>query len=123
MTIPWNKWSVEFAAGVRFFTDNDKFLETSVLSQDPLYNLQAHVHYDLSRRQSMSISSNYFFGGKTFRDGMQSAIRQANSRLGASWTYSLNAHHIIKVVVHTGVITRIGNDSDVLTVAWSYRWD
>lgn len=123
VTIPWRKLSFEFAAGVRFFTDNDDFLEGSRLEQDPLYNLQAHVHYDFSRRQSVSVSSNYFFGGKTVVDGTPSAISQGNSRLGASWTYAINSKHIIKLVVHTGVITRIGNDSDVLTAAWTYRWD
>jgi hypothetical protein len=123
VTIPWKKWSVEFAAAVHIFTDNKEFLETEVFEQDPLYNLQAHVHYDFSRRQSLSISSNYFFGGKTFRDGQPAAIRQANSRLGISWSYALNAHHRIKLVAHAGVITRIGNDSNAYTAAWSYRWD
>ena len=123
VTIPWRELSFEFAAGVRFFTDNDDFLEGSRLEQDPLYNLQAHIHYDFSRRQSVSVSGNYFFGGETFRDGSQSAIRQGNSRLGASWAYAFNSKHIMKLVAHTGVITRLGNDSDVLTIAWSYRWD
>lgn len=123
VSIPWRKLSFEFAAGMRFFTENDDFLEGSRLEQDPLYNLQAHIHYDFSRRQSVSVSGNYFFGGKTFRDGAPSAISQGNSRLGASWTYALNSKHIIKLVAHTGVITRIGNDSDVLTAVWSYRWD
>jgi hypothetical protein len=123
MSIPWRKLSFEFAAGVRFFSANDDLLEGSRLEQDPLYNLQAHIHYDFSQRQSVSVSSNYFFGGETFRDEMPSAISQENSRLGASWTYAFNSKHIIKLVAHTGVITRIGNDSDVMTVAWSYRWD
>lgn len=123
LTIPWRNWSFEFAAGVRLFGDNDDFLEGSRLEQDPLYNLQAHAHYDFSRRQSVSISSNYFFGGKTYRDGAPAAISQGNSRIGLSWKYSLNSRHIIKLLLQTGVITRIGNESDVVTVAWSYRWD
>jgi hypothetical protein len=122
-TIPWQKWSVEFAAGVRFFLDNDEFLQTSTLEQDPLYNLQAHVHYDISRRQALSFSSNYFFGGETFRDGAPSAIRQENSRLGVSWSVAPNRNHIVKFIVNTGVVTRVGNDSDQYTVAWSYRWE
>jgi hypothetical protein len=122
-TIPWQKWSVEFAAGVRLFMDNEEFLQTSTLAQDPLYNLQGHVHYDISRRQSLSFSSNYFFGGKTFIDGAPAAINQENARLGLSWSYALNANHIVKLIANTGVVTRIGNDSDQYTVAWSYRWD
>ena len=123
ITIPWQKWSVEFAAAVHIFSNNKEFLETEVLEQDPLYNLQAHLHYDFSRRQSLSISSNYFFGGETLRDGQPAAIRQENSRLGVSWSYALNAHHRIKLVAHAGVVTRVGNDSNAYTAAWSYRWD
>ena len=122
-TIPYGKWSFELAAGVRFFTDNDDYLEGSVLEQDPLYNIQAHVHYDLTRRHLLSVSSNYFFGGTTYRDGVESAIEQSNARLGLSWTYVLNSNHLLKLIANTGVVTRIGNDSDAITVAWSYRWD
>ena len=123
VTVPINRWRFEFAAAARFFTDNDEYLETSRLEQDPVYTLQAHVNYDISRRQSVSVSSNYFVGGKTFRDGVQSAISQENSRLGLTWTYALTSRHLIKLLFHKGVVTRIGNDSDVVTAAWSYRWD
>ena len=123
MSIPWQKWSFEFAAGVRFFTDNNDFLVDVKLEQDPLYNLQAHLIYDLTRRQWVSLNSNYFFGGQTYQDSIPSATRQENSRLGVTWAMSLNAQHTIKLLAHTGVITHIGNDSDTYTVAWSYRWD
>ena len=123
ISIPWHKWSFEFAAGVRFFTDNNDFLGDLKLEQDPLYNLQAHLVYDLTPRQWISLNSNYFFAGETYQDSVPSATRQENSRLGLTWAMSLNSQHIIKLLAHTGVITRIGNDSDTYTVAWTYRWD
>jgi len=123
VSIPWHKWSFEFAAGVRIFTDNNNFLGEAKLEQDPLYNLQAHLIYDLTPRQWVSLNSNYFFAGEIFQDSVPSATRQENSRLGLTWAMSLNSQHIIKLLAHTGVITRIGNDSDTYTVAWIYRWD
>jgi len=121
-SIPWRKWSFEFATGVRFFTDNDEFLGTT-LERDPIYNMQAHMIYDLTRRQWVSLDGNYFFGGETYQDGVPSAPRQDNSRLGFTWAVALNSQHILKFLVHTGVVGRIANDSDMYTVAWTYRWD
>lgn len=122
VSVPWRKWSFEFSAGARFFTDNDQYLGTSTLEQDPLFNLQAHAIYNVSRRQSLLFSSNYFFGGETTRDGMPAAIRQENSRLGFAWRFSLNSRQIVKVSFNTGVVTRIGNDSNALIATWTYRW-
>ena len=123
VSIPVNKWSFEFAAGVRIFTDNSDFLGDVNLAQDPLYNIQSHVIYDLTPRQWVSLDANYFFGGDTFQDDMPSSTRQNNSRLGLTWTVGLNSKHLLKFLAHTGVIGRVSNDSDTFTVAWSYRWD
>ncbi len=123
VSIPWHKWSFEFSAGVRIFSDNNDFLGDVRLEQDPLYNLQAHLIYDLTPRQWVSLNSNYFFAGETYQDSVPSATRQENSRLGFTWAMSLNSRHTMKLLAHTGVITHIGNDSDTYTVAWTYRWD
>lgn len=123
MSIPWRKWSFEFTAGVRIFTDNDEFVGNVLLEQDPLYNLQVHLIYDLSPRQWISLNGNYFFGGVTFQDSVKTPTRQENSRLGLTWSVALNSKHTLKFAAHTGVITRIGNDSNSYSVAWIYRWD
>ena len=123
MNVPWNKWSFELSAGVRLFTDNSEFIGDVNVAQDPLYNIQSHVIYDLSPRQWVSLDGNYFFGGDTTVDGVPSESRQNNSRLGLTWTLALNSKHLLKFLAHTGVIGRISNDSDTFTVAWSYRWD
>ncbi len=123
ISVPWHKWSFEFSAGVRIFTDNSNFIGDVKLSQDPLYNIQSHVIYDLTPRQWLSLDANYFFGGNSFQDGVPSATKQNNSRLGLTWTVSLNSKHSLKFLAHTGVIGRVSNDSDTFTVAWSYRWD
>ena len=123
VSIPWRRWSFEFAAGVRIFTDNSEFVGDVKLSQDPLYNLQSHLIYDLTPHQWVSLDANYFFGGDTSQDGVPSSTQQNNSRLGLTWTISLNSRHNLKFFAHTGVIGRVSNDSDAYTVAWTYRCD
>lgn len=122
MSVPAGRWNVEFAAGVRFFEDNDEFLVDSVSSQDPLYNLQVHGIYDLSGGQWLSLNANYFFGGETFRDGNPTQLRQANSRVGVTWSKALNPKDVIQINASAGVITRVGNDSATITIAWLHRW-
>jgi hypothetical protein len=123
MSIPWDKWSLEFAAGVRLFFDNNDYVGGIKLEQDPLYNLQVHLVYDLSPRQWISINSNYFFGGDTYQDSRPLVNRQENARLGLTWVVALNAKNALKLFAHTGVITGISNSSDTYSVAWIYRWD
>lgn len=123
VSIPWNKWSFEFSAGARIFSDNDSFVGDVTLAQDPLYNFQSHVIYDLTPRQWVSLDANYFFDGDTSQDGVPLGNTQNNSRLGLTWTVALNSKHLLKFLVHTGVFGRVSNDSDTFTAAWSYRWD
>jgi len=123
MSIPWHKWSFEFAAGVRFFSDNDEYLVDETLSQDPLYDIQVHMIYDLTARQWISLNANYFFGGEAYRDDMQSAVRQENSRLGLNWYVQVNSAFALRLTANAGVVTRVGNDSDTYTLAATYCWE
>jgi hypothetical protein len=123
VSVPWGKWNFEFSAGARFFTDNDDFVDDVTLEQDPLYNLQLHLVYDLTHRQWLSLNGNYFFGGVTYQNGIEQPNRQENSRVGLTWAIALNQKNVLKLTAHRGVITRVGNDSDTLSVAWIYRWD
>jgi len=123
MSLPSGKWSFEFAAGGRFFQDNDDYVGGSTLEQDPVYNLQAHIVYDLTRRQWLAVDVNYFFGGATFRNDQPTLVKQQNSRFGLTWNVALNSKNVIQLAFSNGVITRVGNDSTNLSLAWVYRWE
>ncbi len=125
MSIPVGKWEFDFSLGVKFFTDNDKQKNKSNLStlrQDPIYNAQLHIIYDISRGQWIAFDTNYFEGGDTYLNGAKSSVTRGNHRGGLTYSVAINSQHSIKLLANTGVTTRLGNKSDALGIGWSYRW-
>ncbi|MEH6548402.1 MAG: transporter [Pseudomonadales bacterium] len=122
VSIPWRKWSIEFAASVKIFSENDDYLGEE-MQQDPVYNLQTHLIYDIARRHWLAFDANIFIGGDMEVGGSPLPPQEDKSRLGITWGITLNRQHAIKLSAHTGALTRVGNDSDALSVGWTYRWD
>ncbi|TKB43982.1 transporter [Thalassotalea mangrovi] len=120
-TIPFENWEIDLAASLFIFEDNDELLGNQTLSQDNVYNLQFHLVYDLGPAHWLALALNYFGGGDTFVDGEPSGLKETNMRGGIAYRYSFNPHHSVKVIVNTGLTTRLGNDSDAITLAWTYR--
>jgi hypothetical protein len=121
-----NRWgsrlSVEAALAARLFTDNDNFFGGTKLEQNPLYQLQAHFIYDLQKGRWVSINGNYFWGGRTSKDGVKGDDLQKNSRIGITLGWPLTPQQSLKFFASRGVITNIGNDSDTYGIVWQYRW-
>ena len=120
-SIPLGKWGVDLALGTKIFTDNNDNLGAR-LQQDPLYNAQVHLNYDISKRQWLSLNMNYFWGGSTQKNGVNSAPTQRNSRLGLTYSYALNTSYIAKAFYNKGIINRVSNDSDTAGLAVIYRF-
>ena len=118
----WGAWSGETAFAVRFFSDNDNFKGNRTLEQDPMYQLQAHLVYDLPKGRWISIDGNYFWGGETQKDGVKGDDRQNNSRIGVTFATPLNSRQSLKFYASRGVVNNIGNDFDTLGIVWQYRW-
>ncbi|MFV2061611.1 MAG: transporter, partial [Gammaproteobacteria bacterium] len=122
MSIPVGKWEFDFALGVKFFADNDEFKGVSTLRQDPIYNVQLHIVYDIVRGQWVAFDTNYFEGGDTYLDGVKSSLTRGNYRGGMTYSFAINSQNSIKLLANTGVTTRLGNKSNAYGLAWSYRW-
>jgi hypothetical protein len=118
----WGNWSIENAFAARFFTDNDNFFGGTTLEQDPLYQLQTHVIYQLPKGRWMSINGNYFWGGRTSKNEVKGDDVQENSRIGLTLAWPLTAQHSLKFYTNRGLVTNIGNDSDTYGVLWQFRW-
>jgi hypothetical protein len=118
----WGRWGADAAISAAFFTENDRFAGRDELQQDPLYQVQAHLIYFLRQRRWLAINGNYFWGGRTDRNGVRQDDRQENSRVGVTLGWPLNASNSLKFYASRGVTTRIGNDFDTIGVLYQYRW-
>lgn len=60
----------EVTTGVDFFTDNDEGSNNSTISQDPLFNLESHLSYDLTKSLALSLDYYGHWGGSSDVDGV-----------------------------------------------------
>jgi hypothetical protein len=115
------RWIFETALGVWFFTDNTEFVGAT-RSQDPIGSFQAHLTYNFPNRMWLAVSANFYTGGQTAIDGVDTDDRQENSRFGLALSVPLGGPHSLKVAAHTGAYTSAGADFDVGTVVYQYLW-
>ena len=120
---------VDAFAGVWWFTANDSFAASaanpqgSTRTQDPIAAFELHVSYDVKPRLWISADVNYWRGGRTSVDGIESQFTlQANSRLGLTGSVPLTRHQSLKVSYSDGLVVRLGGKFRVLSAGWQYGW-
>ena len=114
--------TLELAADIAYYTDNDDFLGGKTLAQDPVYSVQGHLVYGLGAGLWVSLGGNYYVGGRTIIDGVKGDNQLENSRVGLTVALPLNRHNSLRLNASTGVITRNGSNFDKIGVAWQYLW-
>jgi hypothetical protein len=119
LSIPLARWTVDGYAGVWFFTDNNAYYPgTAHRHQDPVFALQGHVSYTLGRRAWVAVNATWYSGGQSSVDGIDSATRFQNTRLGATWSMPVGRRQSLKLAYSTGAATRAGADFKTLSGAW-----
>ena len=118
----WGPLTLELAAGVTLYTDNDNFLGGKTREQAPLYSVQSHVIYSLPYGIWVGVDGTYYTGGRTTIDGVEGDDVQQNARLGVTVALPVGRHHSVKLYASTGASTRTGGDFDTLGIIWQYRW-
>ena len=116
------KWSLEFYAGVWLFTDNTDFLGGRTREQDPIGSFQFHAIYTFKPGMWLSFDLNYFNGGTTSVDGLESLDLQQNSRVGVTYLLPLNRRNSLKFAYSRGARTTIGADFDAFSLGYSFIW-
>ena len=114
--------TLEGAAGVTLFTDNDNFYGGNTRAQDPLYSVQGHVIYSFRNGVWASGDATWFGGGRTTLNGALSNDLQQNSRVGATLAFPVDRYNSIKIAASSGVSARTGNSFDLIALAWQHRW-
>ena len=116
------KWTLETAAAIAYFTDNDDFNNGLKREQDPIYSAQFHVTYTFPGNIWLATSATYYEGGKTTIDSVGKDDLQKNWRTGVTLALPVDRNHSIKFYGSRGVSTRTGSNFDTLGVAWQFRW-
>jgi len=113
--------TLELATGVRFYTDNNDFLEGRTLQVRPLYSLQAHLIYSITPGIWLGLDGLYYTGGRGIIDGNKGESLE-NARVGLTLALPVNRYNSIKLYGTTGVYTKTGTDFDQLGIAWQLRF-
>jgi hypothetical protein len=113
------RWTVDAAAGLWFFTDNDAYYPGRFRKeQDPLLSLQAHVSYSFPNRIWVGAAGTWFSGGETRIEGVVNPDEQRNTRLGGTLSIPVGKFQSVKLIYSTGATTRRGTDFDSFSVNW-----
>lgn len=95
----------EITTGIDFFTDNDELPGNSELSQDPIFNLESHLSYDLTKSLALSLDYYGHWGGTTEIDGVDQDNSLNTQSLGTTlafnfapgWQAMLQYRHDVQV--------------------------
>jgi hypothetical protein len=126
----WGHWVLDTYGGVWFFTENDDFFSQNAVSpgkntqsQAPLGALEAHLSYDLRPRLWLSADANYFYGGSTNLNGINSSgTRLGNSKVGITTSVPLYKQQSLKFSYSYADIVRVGGHYHNVAIGWQYSW-
>jgi hypothetical protein len=113
--------TLELAAGVRFYTDNDDFLGGKTLEVSPIYSLQSHLIYSFTPGLWLGLDGLYYAGGQPAIDGKKGESNE-NARVGLTLTIPVNIRNSVKLYGSTGVYSKTGTDYNQVGVAWQFHW-
>jgi hypothetical protein len=113
--------TLELASGVRFYTDNNDFLDGKTLQLSPLYSVQGHLIYSFTPGIWAGLDALYYAGGRSTIDGKKGESL-ANARVGLTLTLSVNRYNSVKLYGSTGVYNKTGSDFDLVGIVWQFRW-
>ena len=116
------KWTLEFASGITFFTDNNAFFGTKNRSQEPLYSFQSHVNYSVFKGAWIAFDGIYYMGGRSSVDDVINNDLQQNWRFGGTVALPINKSYSLKIYASSGVSARTGNNYDLYGIVLQYRW-
>ena len=126
----WGHWLLDGYGGAWFYTTNPEFFShnqfspgTNTQSQSPIGSFEGHVSYDFKPRLWVSFDGNYWFGGRTSLNGVQSPDTfQRNSRIGFTASIPLTSHQSVKLSYNNGAYIKYGGNFQNISIAWQYSW-
>jgi hypothetical protein len=114
--------TVELAAAVNIYTDNDDFLGTQTRKQDPLYAVQTHVVRSFASRIWIAFDGTYYEGAAATVDGASISEALSGSRLGLTLSLPIDPRNSVKLAWSGGISARTAADYDAIGVTWQHLW-
>jgi len=110
----------EAYTGVWFYTNNNEFLVSKILEQEPVFSLQGHLSYYFKNKMWVSVNGTWFKGGQTRVDEVTKDDLMDNWRLGGTWSAPLGKGHSLKLQFHFGVFTASDYHFNVLVLGYQF---
>jgi hypothetical protein len=126
----WGHWVLDGYGAVWFFTTNPEFFSHNVYfpglqsqTQQPIGAFEVHLSYDIRPRLWVSLDANFWFGGKTSLNGVESPVTlQRSSRIGVTASVPVTKHQSIKGSYSNGAYISYGGNYQNVSLAWQYSW-
>jgi hypothetical protein len=115
-----NRIYTEAYAGVWFYSDNNKYLVSKTLHQEPVFSVQGHVSYYFKNLMWVSINATWFNGGKTLVDDVPQGDLFDNWRAGATWSVPIAKGQSLKLQFHVGAFTASGYDYNAVSLVYQH---
>lgn len=116
------RWTLEGAASVWFFSDNGDFVGGNRLAQRPLHVLKGHAIYTIRPGFWTALGVGWGNGGQTFLNDEARQTLQSNWRFGWSIAYPITAAQGVVFGLGSAVTRRAGGDYDTISIAYQYSW-
>jgi hypothetical protein len=117
----WGPLTLELASGVRFYTDNNDFLDGRTLQVKPVYSVQGHLIYSITPGVWLGLDGLYYGGGRAVIDGNEGK-RLENARVGLTLALPINRYNSVKLYGSTGVYAKTDGEYDLVGAVWQFRW-
>ncbi len=115
------RWIAELSTAVQAFTTNNEFYGTT-RAQEPVLSFKSSVIRNFPKGMWASVDATFFTGGASDLGTGTRTEFQSNWRTGATFAMPVGLHHSIKLVANSGVYARTGNNFDMVSLIWQYRW-
>ena len=116
-------WSFELTGSVFFFSNNDDFVESVTLSQDPVLALQGHVTRNFKGGFWLGAGLAYAAGGEVELDGQPVSYKVDNLLVNMVGGYRVSARQSVMLAWQQGrTQINVGSDYDSWLLSWVYAW-
>ena len=116
-------WSLELTGSVFLFSDNTEFIDSTTLSQKPIWALQGHVTRSFESGFWIGAGVSYAAGGKVDLDTNRLEYEVDNGLWNLVGSYRITDRHSVMLAWQQGrTQVDVGTDTDSWLLSWAFAW-